>query len=81
MSQRPNRHQRKPSQSVFVSFEDLPLPEDNATDNKLAPSNKVQAPPNSQPIVVPTPPAAASPPSKTSGNVAKDGEEPKNATS
>ncbi|XVF76603.1 hypothetical protein PTKIN_Ptkin13bG0279000 [Pterospermum kingtungense] len=81
MSQRPNRHQRKPSQSVFASLEDLSLPVDNARDNyKHAPSSNVQAPP-SQTIFASAPPAAASAPAKTSDHVAKDGEEPKNATS
>ncbi|XWS67026.1 hypothetical protein CRYUN_Cryun05aG0251000 [Craigia yunnanensis] len=77
MSQRPHRHQRKPSQSLFVSFKDLsaPIP-DNVTDNKPAPSN-VQAPP-SQPICAPTPVASAS--AETSKNVDKDSKKPTNAT-
>ncbi|XVE76336.1 hypothetical protein DITRI_Ditri12bG0163900 [Diplodiscus trichospermus] len=79
MSQRPSRHQRKPSQSVFVSFEDLSAPvSDNAAGNKPAPANL--QPPPSQPIRAPAPPSATSAPAATSDYVAKDGERPKNAT-
>ncbi|EOY07593.1 Uncharacterized protein TCM_021985 [Theobroma cacao] len=85
MSQRPNRHQRKPSQSVFVSFEDLSAPlSDNATDNKLPAPPTNQAPP-SLPVraraLPPPPPTAAPAPAETKENVAKDDNEPKNATS
>ncbi|XVF08054.1 hypothetical protein REPUB_Repub06bG0192500 [Reevesia pubescens] len=78
MSQRPNRHQRKPSQSVFVSFDDISAPiSDNVTDNKPAPTN---VSPHSQPVHAPTPPLSALAPGEITENVAKDGEKPKNAT-
>ncbi|XVF55319.1 hypothetical protein PTKIN_Ptkin06aG0027700 [Pterospermum kingtungense] len=75
MSQRPIRHRRKPSQSVFVSFEDL---SDPISDDKPTPSN--QASP-SQPFRASTPPAAALAPAETCDKVAMDGEKPKAATS
>ncbi|XWS59783.1 hypothetical protein CRYUN_Cryun08bG0151100 [Craigia yunnanensis] len=83
MSQRPNRHQRKPSQSFFVSFNDLsdPISHNNnnaAADNyKAAPSNRASP---SQLVRAPIPPATVMAQAEISEKVAKDGEKPKNPT-
>ncbi|TYI33150.1 hypothetical protein ES332_A04G112300v1 [Gossypium tomentosum] len=71
MSERPNRHQRRASQSVFMSFDDITAPiSDNATANKPVPSNEAPPP---QPVRSPVPAVAAV---ETSDIVAKDGEKP-----
>ncbi|KAK8563680.1 hypothetical protein V6N13_006087 [Hibiscus sabdariffa] len=71
MSERPNRHQRRASQSVFASLDDISVPiSDNATANKpvaAVPSS------NQAPVRSPVPPVTAA---ETSEIVAKDGEKP-----
>lgn len=86
MSQRPNRHQRKPSQSVFVSFDDLsdPILSDDifAANNNYKPASPSNQASPSQPVLSSTPPtAAALAPAETCDKVARDGEKPKSATS
>ncbi|KAK8713835.1 hypothetical protein V6N13_149042 [Hibiscus sabdariffa] len=67
MSERPNRHQRRASQSVFVSLDDISAPiTDNATANK-----PVEPTSNQEPVRSPVPPVTAA---ETSEIVAKDGE-------
>ncbi|GMI69786.1 hypothetical protein HRI_000647900 [Hibiscus trionum] len=69
MSERPYRHQRRASQSVFLSLDDISAP---ISDNAAMPNKPV--PPSSQaPPPQPVPPVTAA---ETSGIVAKDGEKP-----
>ncbi|KAJ9694660.1 hypothetical protein PVL29_010231 [Vitis rotundifolia] len=65
MSQKASRHQRKPSQSVFVFPDNL----DNVVD-KIAPSsNQVLPPPE---IAVPLSPLVAPPPALSPEKVVRD---------
>ncbi|KAK8553249.1 hypothetical protein V6N13_024316 [Hibiscus sabdariffa] len=77
MSQRPNHHQRKASQIVFGSFDEIMIPiSDNVTEKMPAPFN--QAPPPKR-IRLPTPTPAAPTPTGPSASAAKDNRKPKNA--
>ncbi|CAK9161805.1 unnamed protein product, partial [Ilex paraguariensis] len=69
MSQRANRHQRRPSQSVFVFPDNLSAPfSDNDGGDKVAPPSQVQLPPKENGVVPIPPPAKSS----ESEEVAKD---------
>ncbi|KAK8493292.1 hypothetical protein V6N13_024730 [Hibiscus sabdariffa] len=77
MSQRTNLHQRKASQIIFGSFDDIMIPiSDNVTVKMPATFN--QAPPPKL-VRVPTPPPAAPTPTGPLTSVAKDNEKSKNA--
>ncbi|KAF2306134.1 hypothetical protein GH714_013058 [Hevea brasiliensis] len=72
MSERPSRHQRRPSQSVILSFsgEDLSaLPLSDVAGDKFAPPSNQPRPPPQQ-IRSPLPPVAAATPAPEM--VAKD---------
>uniref|UniRef100_A0A2P2JJ38 Uncharacterized protein n=1 Tax=Rhizophora mucronata TaxID=61149 RepID=A0A2P2JJ38_RHIMU len=73
MSQRPSRHQRRPSQSVIISFTDdlsAPLP-DSPVNAVAQPSNQALQQPQQQ-SHAPLPPSPSLPAADSAQNVAKD---------
>ncbi|KAJ4704705.1 hypothetical protein OWV82_021577 [Melia azedarach] len=79
MSERPRRHQRRPSQSVFINFDDLSAPvSDNVGVDKFEspqPSDQAQSSPQIRVPLAPSP-EEAHPPAEAQGNVTKDDNKP-----
>nr|POE80287.1 hypothetical protein CFP56_14053 [Quercus suber] len=76
MSQKVGRHQRKPSQSVFISLEDLSAPSsDNAAaDKAVPPPPPHQALPPQQTLA--PPPSTPAPPSASTESLPKNDTKP-----